>query len=306
MTIVQIAWYFLIYSFLGWVVEVVYQALEKGLVVNRGFLNGPVCPIYGFGVVGLFLLMDAVSTRNLQALSLWKIFICGALLATLIELVGGWILDRFFHVRLWDYRDKPFNFRGYICLEFTIIWGLAIVFVVRNAHPVIEDLCGHMMTHHYAFFLMVFLYVLYFADFVVSVFILIGLNKRFEELDEMRRKMRTVSDELSTRIGTGALETAQRVDEAKVQGYLAKAEMRENLDANLEELDVAGRQRIRELQNEMEARRQELEQRKEEFYDTYRRRRHFGYGRLMRAFPKLEHHDHEALLEELKERLRLR
>ena len=66
MTIVQIAWYFLIYSFLGWVVEVVYQALEKGLVVNRGFLNGPVCPIYGFGVVGLFLLMDAVSTRNLQ------------------------------------------------------------------------------------------------------------------------------------------------------------------------------------------------------------------------------------------------
>lgn len=280
MTIVQIAWYFLIYSFLGWVVEVVYQALEKGLVVNRGFLNGPVCPIYGFGVVGLFLLMDAVSTRNLQALSLWEIFICGALLATLI---GGWILDRSFHVRLWDYRDKPFNFRGYICLEFSIIWGLAIVFVVRNAHPVIEDLCGHMMTHHYAFFLMVFLYVLYFADFVVSVFILIGLNKRFEELDEMRRKMRTVSDELSTRIGTGALETAQRVDEAKVQGYLAKAE----------------------LENEMEERRKELEQRKEEFYDTYRRRRHFGYGRLMRAFPKLEHHDHEALLEELKERLRL-
>lgn len=261
----------------------VYQALEKGLVVNRGFLNGPVCPIYGFGVVGLFLLMDAVSTRNLQALSLWEIFICGALLATLIELIGGWILDRSFHVRLWDYRDKPFNFRGYICLEFSIIWGLAIVFVVRNAHPVIEDLCGHMMTHHYAFFLMVFLYVLYFADFVVSVFILIGLNKRFEELDEMRRKMRTVSDELSTRIGTGALETAQRVDEAKVQGYLAKAE----------------------LENEMEERRKELDRRKEEFCDTYRRRRHFGYGRLMRAFPKLEHHDHEALLEELKDRLRL-
>lgn len=252
-------------------------------MVNRGFLNGPVCPIYGFGVVGLFLLMDAVSTRNLQALSLWEIFICGALLATLIELIGGWILDRSFHVRLWDYRDKPFNFRGYICLEFSIIWGLAIVFVVRNAHPVIEDLCGHMMTHHYAFFLMVFLYVLYFADFVVSVFILIGLNKRFEELDEMRRKMRTVSDELSTRIGTGALETAQRVDEAKVQGYLAKAE----------------------LENEMEERRKELDRRKEEFCDTCRRRRHFGYGRLMRAFPKLEHHDHEALLEELKERLRL-
>ena len=204
-------------------------------------------------------------------------------MATLIELIGGWILDRSFHVRLWDYRDKPFNFRGYICLEFSIIWGLAIVFVVRNAHPVIEDLCGHMMTHHYAFFLMVFLYVLYFADFVVSVFILIGLNKRFEELDEMRRKMRTVSDELSTRIGTGALETAQRVDEAKVQGYLAKAE----------------------LENEMEERRKELDRRKEEFCDTYRRRRHFGYGRLMRAFPKLEHHDHEALLEELKDRLRL-
>ena len=105
----------------------------------------------------------------------------------------------------------------------------------------------------------------------------------FEELDEMRRKMRTVSDELSTRIGPGALETAQRVDEAKVQGCLAKAE----------------------LENEMEERRKELDRRKEEFCDTCRRRRHFGYGRLMRAFPKLEHHDHEALLEELKERLRL-
>ncbi len=301
MTVEQIAMYFLIYSFLGWTVEVIYQALTKGLVVNRGFLNGPVCPIYGFGVVGLFLLLNSVTSENPREMSFWKVFLAGMVLATLIELIGGWVLDRCFHARWWDYSGNPYNFHGYICLEFSIIWGFAIVLVVRDIHPFIRTVFGHILSHGYAIPLMIILYIAYFADFAVSVFIMIGLNKRFAELDELRDRMRVVSDELSTRIGTNALETAQKMDEAKLQGSLAKAELRDAVDDGLKELDQTVDERVQELKEELEEWRSEMERRKEEFYQSYRKRRHFGFGRVLRAFPQLRFHEHDVLVKELKD-----
>lgn len=109
MTYFQICLYFLIYSFGGWVVEVIFHAVALGKVINRGFLNGPVCPVYGFGVLSVFALLNTIQGSGHQ-MSDGMIFVFGIVLATAVELVAGWLLDVCFHARWWDYSDKPLIF----------------------------------------------------------------------------------------------------------------------------------------------------------------------------------------------------
>jgi uncharacterized membrane protein len=230
-TYYHISMYFLIYSFLGWVTEVTYQAVSKGLIVNRGFLNGPVCPIYGCGIVSVLLLVNAAGERapsDAPALSSendFVIFLWGMIITTLIELVGGWILNKAFHTRWWDYSKKPFNIGGYVCLEFSIIWGLAVLFIVREVQPAIADMSDSAVDHHTGWIIMGILYAMLLADFIVSVSVTAGLNKRIRQLDEARAAMRKVSDEMSRDIGGGALETTQHIQEARIQSALARADL---------------------------------------------------------------------------------
>ena len=98
MTYFQICLYFLIYSFGGWVVEVIFHAVALGKVINRGFLNGPVCPVYGFGVLSVFALLNTIQGSGRQ-MSDGMIFVFGIVLATAVELVAGWLLDVCFHAR---------------------------------------------------------------------------------------------------------------------------------------------------------------------------------------------------------------
>ena len=109
MTYFQICLYFLVYSFGGWVVEVIFHAVALGKVINRGFLNGPVCPVYGFGVLSVFALLNTIQGSGRQ-MSDGMIFVFGIVLATAVELVAGWLLDVCFHARWWDYSDKPWSF----------------------------------------------------------------------------------------------------------------------------------------------------------------------------------------------------
>lgn len=226
--------YFLIYSFLGWCTEVVYAAVCKGRVVNRGFLNGPVCPIYGFGILAVFGTINTGLSRfgtGSSYTNLLLIFLCGMALTTMIELFGGWALDRLFHASWWDYSDKPFNFHGYICLQFSLLWGIGIVLVVEVLHPLIAATFDRIMPETVGWPLMYFLYIVYASDTMLSVMIMVGLNKRLAELDEMQKRMRVVSNTLSDGIGRSALGTAQYIGEAKVQAALAKAEAMDSLSA---------------------------------------------------------------------------
>ena len=127
--IYQAVWIFLIYAFLGWCAEVAFAAVHKGIFINRGFLNGPVCPIYGVGMLVVVTLLWGLRSN------LILLFLGSAGLTTALEYATGWILEKFFHDKWWDYSDKPFNVKGYICLEFTILWGLAAAFIVGAVHP---------------------------------------------------------------------------------------------------------------------------------------------------------------------------
>ena len=272
--------YFLVYSFLGWCTEVAYQAVKKGEVINRGFLNGPVCPIYGFGVLAVFRMLEAAGEGSLPEQNAFKVFCFGVVLATAIELFGGWLLDRLFHARWWDYSDRPFNLHGYICLEFSIIWGLGILLVVRGVNPAVTHALS-LVPVRVGWILIAVFMIVFTADVMISVMVMTGLNKRMAEIDEMREKMRVVSNDLSERIGTRAIGTAQHIDEAKVQASLAKTEARARVD---------------QKRDEYEARRRDLIAR-------IRASRHFGAGRLLRAFPEMKHRDYPDLIEMIRKEL---
>ena len=292
MTYYEIAWYFLVYSFIGWCVEVIYHAVRKGMIINRGFLNGPICPVYGFGVLSVFALTNTVMP-SLKAVSdeqaaggggpkeLFILFLLGMILTTAVELVAGWLLDVCFHARWWDYSKVPLNFHGYICLPFSIIWGVAVVFVVKVVQPVMESERSVHIPEKYGWPVLAVLYVVLLADFIVTVMIVAGLNRKLQELDEIQKQMRVISDNMSRKLGEDSIEAQQKIEEGRVKAHLARTELKDLSKEKLEKL----RTRKEELEQELVS------------------RKVFGSGRLLRAFPNMEHKDHGVAVKSLQERL---
>ncbi|MDO4284404.1 MAG: putative ABC transporter permease [Eubacteriales bacterium] len=223
----QIAWYFVLYSFVGWCVEVVFCTVTEGKVVNRGFLNGPVCPIYGFGMVAVLMILQNVPVHKAGDLSVFVLFLGSMLLATAVELVGGWLMLRLFHARWWDYRNKPFNIGGFVCLQFSILWGIGGVIVVRMVHPLLSQISAERIPSRIGWPVLAVLYAVYLADTIVTVLTVRGLNKDLEELDRVSASIRKVSDSLSEGLGTRAIYTDRKITEGRIQASLARAEARD-------------------------------------------------------------------------------
>lgn len=134
-SIYELLWLFFIYAFFGWCIEVVFCGLNEGHFINRGFLNGPVCPIYGVGGVIVVLCLTPIKDN------LFLLFVGSALLTSILELITGFALDKIFHARWWDYTDMPFNIGGYICLKFSIYWGFCVYRAYERYSPCYTRIC---------------------------------------------------------------------------------------------------------------------------------------------------------------------
>ena len=130
----QWALLFFFYCLCGWVWESCYVSAKQHHWVNRGFLHGPLLPIYGSGAIIILFVTLPVADN------LWLVYILGLLAATALEYVVGAIMERLFKVRYWDYTKQPFNLHGYICLTSSIAWGFFSILLVRFVHPPIDRL----------------------------------------------------------------------------------------------------------------------------------------------------------------------
>lgn len=238
-TFSQLVWYFLIYSFIGWCVEVVFCAVTLGKAVNRGFLNGPVCPIYGFGMLAVLLLLRLAGFAQPQDAGAWLLFFGGMVLASAVELFAGWLMLRLFHARWWDYSNEPFNLGGFICLKFSLMWGAGAILVLRVVHPAIAALVEQGFLGRYGWLIQLLLCLLYAADLVVTLVTVAGLNRDLEELDRVSASLHLVSDALSDTLGNTALETDRRLDEGRLQMLLARAEARDAVNEAVESAEEA-------------------------------------------------------------------
>lgn len=120
--------WFIIYSFLGWLVESIYMSFCNRKLTNRGFASSPFCPIYAVGALSVFAILKPLDDNYVA------LYFAGALLATALEYLVALAMKSFLGAVWWDYTDKPFNYRGIICLESTIAWGFYTVFMFAFLH----------------------------------------------------------------------------------------------------------------------------------------------------------------------------
>lgn len=276
-TVPQFVCFFFIYAILGWCVEVAFAAVNTRQLVNRGFLNGPACPIYGFGMVGLLAVLGPWQ-NNVAA-----VFVVAAVLATLVELVAGYALYKLFHTRWWDYTKFRGNLGGFICPRFSLLWGLGGVLVIRLIHPPVAAAVQAVPPLALAVADGV-LTVGFAVDVGISFAQAAGLERRLARLKDFSAAMRRLSDAMTDKIGTGAMTVDTLLDEQKLQLMLAAMEGRENAAPLREQLlDMAARART--VRAEVE---------------RLSRQRHFGEGRLLRAFPHMKAPSYDEVLTRLR------
>ena len=302
--------FFLIYSCTGWCLEVIFAAATTGQLVNRGFLNGPVCPIYGFGMIIVLFALTPLQD------SVLLLYIGGVILPSALELVGGWALYKLYHTRWWDYSDKPFNIGGYICLEFSLLWGVGTLVMMKAIHPTIAGLV-ELVPPFIGFLLMCFLYAVYAADVVVTAVAASDLARELDALENVADSIHAVSDAMTEILGTTAMEADQKLDENRLQFKLAAAEARDaaRRASEISRLNAAEAAKAVKLAAKGTAERtaellqleqlaEELAARSEELRERTRRTAHFGKGRMLRAYPRLRHGTKQLTLDELRERLK--
>ena len=263
---------FVIYSFMGWCIEVIYHAVVKGRFINRGFEIGPVCPIYGFGAISVIVFLEPFKSD-------WFIlFIASIAFTTLLEFFAGFLLEKFFHEKWWDYSKEPYNIKGYVCPRFSLMWGVACVLTVDVIHPTVMVFLRIIPTAIGVFALAV-LYVISFADLVVTLINVMHIRSELNAISEIERRL----DELSISIGVNISDRT-----------LALVDKSEDLVNELDDKQFEMKQAIEHAQWEMEdnmikqdanRRReyQELISKLDSYTDTIKSK----YKRIFTAFPNL-------------------
>ena len=178
----QLLWLYMIYSFIGWCGEVAVAAVKRHRFVNRGAVSGPFCPIYGLGAA-----VVAVFFPELKGNPLF-LFLGGMVVNTFVEYVTGRIMEMSLHKKWWDYSSKRWNLDGYICLQYSIVWGILGVLSVKFVTPVLMKLY-HMVP---SFMMQIALWALLgvlIVDILGSTYIIRGSVKRNDTIQKIDHEL---------------------------------------------------------------------------------------------------------------------
>lgn len=219
------SYYFLIYAALGWCSEVIFIAVSEKAFVNRGFLNGPVCPIYGFGICLVVLCLSPLKKYYVL------FYLCAALLTSAVEFVTGFLLEHFFNEKWWDYSSFPLNIKGYVCLPFSLMWGAGCVAIVYWVHPLVIYFVS-ILPYIFGWIILILLAGLFAADVYLTLNGILRLKKTSSFLNDIEEIICKTSDTLGGNIA-GLVLTAVEGKEKSAQKFdELKDKYRELLDKN--------------------------------------------------------------------------
>ena len=272
MLIEKIFLWLMIYSFFGWVYESILCSITTGKFVNRGFLNGPVCPVYGFGALVVILAFWWEPD-----IRVWNLFFSSMVLTCTLEYLTSWAMEKLFHARWWDYSQYRFNINGRVCLLGAVAFGAFSVLLIKVVHPrvsaFVDGFSPAAITAASAA-----LFLTGAADCMVTVRHILALNGRLAEIqaaiDAYRAQSRQRAEALGQRLQA-------RLEESVAASGLE--ELRERLEERFEE-SVHNSRRVQAL----------LELRS------------FQDRRLLRAFPHLSSTRYGDALKKLRERIEQR
>ena len=199
---------FFIYSFAGWCMETIRIWIKTGKKVNRGFLIGPYCPIYGVGIISISLLLERFKT-NIVLLFLLSMFLCGFL-----EYFVSFFMEKFFNARWWDYSNVRFNINGRICLKNLIFFGIAGTIIVYYVNPFLNRLLQTLDTK-YSFILFVILTIGFAVDFIFSFVVIRSFKKEVykqkDNTEEISKMVAKIAEDKADEIGENIITTTRNV-----------------------------------------------------------------------------------------------
>lgn len=252
--------YFFIYAILGWCCEVVYCSVPAGHFINRGFLNGPYCPIYGFGALVILAFLEPFFAQPVL------VFLLGILATSALEYFTSWLMEKLFHARWWDYSQKKFNLKGRICLQNSLMFGALGLILVYFIHPAVSRLI-HALPAQVDEWLASILVAGLLIDLIIAI---LETHKFTEKL----RSLPAQAEAFAAEVKLKGEELKERGEELKVAG----TEKRQALAVSLEDLNAAQGERRELIKAHMDEFSQKL------FAKTGGKPRH---RRLTDAFPSL-------------------
>ena len=291
---------FFIYAFLGWCTEVAFAAFKQHRFVNRGFLNGPICPVYGFGVVAVIHFLTPLRSN------LILLYLGSTVLVTAIEWLTGFILEKVFHNKWWDYSNMPLNLNGYVCLLFSLIWGVFCVFIVDVFHPMIDKLLSHIPFLVGIILICIFV-IAGLADLCVTASGILKLNKRLAKMQAIADELHQISDKLGESIYKSTITAIEKQEELKdtvsekqeeLKGTVS--EKQEELKSTLSEKQETISETLADVSDEVKERITLL---RKSYQENVRATSHMQ-KRILKAFPKMQSHNYKESFEDLKKRLK--
>ena len=238
----QWALLFFFYCFCGWVWESCYVSAKQRQWVNRGFLHGPLLPIYGSGAIIILFVTLPVADH------FWLVYLLGMLAATALEYVVGMVMEQLFKVRYWDYTKQPFNLNGYICLTSSLAWGFFSDLMVYVIHPPIDKLL-HKLPALLVNPLAAVIAAAFIVDTVKSTKAAIDLREVLTRLTEENAELRKLAQRAEAAQARTAEELQAFREKTSLDKYLLQAYLADELEAHRAATQVRKQRRREAMEN---------------------------------------------------------
>lgn len=196
--------YFVIYSFLGWILESIVRTICERKIINTGFLIGPFCPIYGFGAIIMILFLNGFKNN------IFLLFFISIILLTSWEYIVGVLLETLFHTKYWDYSDHKFNYKGRICLTNSIAWGVLGVLFINYIHPFMIQILGYV-DFIYIAIIATIIAVILLIDAIISVIKVKNIKSTLEKIEEINEQIKQKLAELKDKEKISANDNLQNL-----------------------------------------------------------------------------------------------
>ena len=290
---------FYAYCFLGWCFESTVVSVQQKRLVNRGFLHGPMLPIYGFGATIMLHVALPLDGHPIA------IFLAGMVVATIFEYFVGWLMETIFKVKYWDYSTHRFQFRGRICLQSSLAWGALSLLLPYVLHRPVEGLLEGLAFVPLTL-LVVCISAVFAADVVASTRTALDLAKLLEELETMRAEVDALRAQLEAQAAEKREELAETLADTREAVAETLAETRERLaEAAADTREAAAEARQRRRAEREHSRVQlylAIQEAEDRINDRVRRMKTINKW-TVRGNPTLRSARFDAAMEDLKRRL---
>lgn len=217
----KILTYFIIYSFLGWVMESIVRSIAEKKIINTGFLIGPICPIYGIGAIIIFLFLNQFENN------LFLLFLISIIVLTIWEYLVGVLLETIFHTKYWDYSDHKINFQGRVCLTNSICWGILGIIFVKFIHPFMQEMIAKVDIQllHY---IIGIISIVILVDVVISVIKIKNIKETLARIETLNKEIKEKLKQIKELTNEGEKEIEKNTATENIQKLVEKLKKKRN------------------------------------------------------------------------------